>query len=366
MNTLLASLCAAMIFAATAPSPAAEPVVAASADSRPADIELTETLPIPMSHRMDWVRAHGSPEARKAGLWRIDPEAWRAAIAKEGEEKSEDVAFHLWLPAGVDTVRGIVAITGHGAGTPLYKHAELRKIARELKLGLFMFNGNPMQRGFWPTSLLDDRLKAFGAKANHPELVNAPLFLFGHSNGTGFSAVFTAMEPKRVWGWISMRPGTTYMVDQPGAAQVPGLIMFGEDDPYFAQRSKQENMSIVERMRKDHGALWHCAVEPKTAHGPGEKSWTLVFSFLRHSFAARVPKDSDPRDGPVKLNSLFTERGYLGKNWDSVTGGYQKLPVAGFQEFTGDKQVASWLFNAEYAADWQQFQNEGVVGVARK
>jgi len=365
MNKLLIPLFTVVLFAAAPPTRAAEPVAAASADGKTADLELAETLPIPMSHRLDWVRAHTLPEARKAGLWRIDPAAWRAAIAKDEAEKSEDVSFHLWLPAGVDTVRGIVAITGHGAGTPLYKHAELRKIARELKLALFMFNGNPMQRGFCPTSLLDDRLKAFGAKANHPELVHAPLFLFGHSNGTGFSAVFTAMEPKRVWGWISMRPGTTYMVDQPGAAEVPGLIMFGEDDPFFAQRSKQENMSIVERMRKDHDVLWHCAVEPKTAHGPGEKSWTLVFSFLRHSFAARVPSDADPRRGPVALIALKPEQGYYGLNWDIAKGGYQKLTIGPYHHHTELKLSASWLLNAEYAADWQQFQEQGVVGGKR-
>ena len=31
----------------------------------------------------------------------------------------------------------------------------------------------------------------------------------------------------RVWAWVSMRPGTTFQVYQPGAAQIPGLIIFG-------------------------------------------------------------------------------------------------------------------------------------------
>lgn len=326
-----------------------------------ADIELTETVPVAMSHRMDFVREHGPAEARKAGVWRIDPELWQAAVAKLGEGPKEEVVFHLWLPADVPFVRGVVAITGHGNGTPLFKHAELRKLARELRLGLFMFNGNPMQRGFWPSSLLYDKLREFGAKSMHPELQHAPLFLFGHSNGTGFSAVFTGTEPNRVWGWISMRPGTTMMVDQPGAAEVPGMIMFGEDDPFFAQKSKQKNMAVVERMRKDHGVLWHAVVEPKTAHGAGEKTWTLVFSFLRQSFLHRVPCDADPRKGPVALTPLKAEKGYLGKNWSIETGGYQKLPIAEFAKFDGDKSIASWLLDDTYAADWQRFQEHGVV-----
>jgi hypothetical protein len=69
-----------------------------------------------------------------------------------------------------------------------------------------------------------------------------------------------------------MRPGTTQTVDQPRAAQAPGMVMFGEDDPFFAKPSQKENLAIIETMRKDHAALWNYAVEPKTGHGPGEKS----------------------------------------------------------------------------------------------
>ena len=114
-------------------------------------------------------------------------------------------------------------------------------------------------------------------------------------------------------------------------------------------------------MRKKHKALWNFAVEPKTGHGPGQKTWPLVFSFLRHTFAARVPADADPREGPVTLNALSPESGYLGQNWDVAKGGYQDLPIAPYADFTGDKSTASWLVNAAYAADWQAFQRDGQV-----
>lgn len=118
-------------------------------------------------------------------------------------------------------------------------------------------------------------------------------------------------------------------------------------------------MAVVEAMRKNHNALWNCAVEPKTGHGPGEKTWPLVFSFLRHTFAARVPADGDPRKGPVKLATLSPESGYLGQDWDSAKGGYQTLTIAPLASFPGDKTTASWLINAAYAADWQAFQRDG-------
>jgi hypothetical protein len=104
------------------------------------------------------------------------------------------------------------------------------------------------------------------------------------------------------------------------------------------------------------------AVEPKTGHGPGEKTWPLVLSFLRHSFAARVPPEADPRPGPVRLVELAVDQGHLGANWDAASGGYQTLAVAPYADFTGDRSGASWLINAAYAADWQAFQRDGEVG----
>lgn len=346
-----------------------------------ADIEISETLQLPDCHSIGWVRAnagvkgqHGTDiildEAKwgtpKPGQiveqhwdWKLSDEQWREAVKQKGEGKKEDVKFDLWMPDGIGTARGIVVMSGHGSGEGLYKHPELRKIAKELHLALFKFVGNPMQRGFWPRSLLDERLQAFARTSQHLELVHAPLFLYGHSNGTGFSAIYPATAGTRVWAWISMRPGTTYQVYQPEAARIPGMVIFGEDDAFFARPSNEENMAVVDAMRKKHNALWHYAVEPKTGHGPGEKTWPLVFSFLRHSFRARVPANAVASNGPVKLLELNADIGHLGKNWDAKTGGYQTLPTSSFADFQGDKATASWLLNAAYAADWQTFQRDG-------
>jgi dienelactone hydrolase len=365
----------------TAQVGAAEPKAAADNTRSNSDVELSETLQLPECHSIGWVRSNtqvngqkgwdGKLDEAKWGIpsasqvvernwdWKLDESHWRQAVAEKGEGKKEAATFELWMPGDIGYAKGIVVISKHGAGRNLFAHPELRKIARELHLAIFMFEGNPVQRGFWPRSLLYERLNAFAEKSGHPELAHAPLFLFGHSNGTGFSAIFPAAESGRVWGWVSMRPGTVFQVYQPGAAQIPGLVIFGEDDQFFARPSKVESVAVVQAMRKNCGALWNCVVEPKTGHVPGEATWPIFFSFLRHTFAARVPADADPRQGPVKLISLREEVGYLGQNWDAVQGCYQTLPLAPFASFSGDKAVASWLLNAEYAADWQKFQAEG-------
>ena len=343
-----------------------------------AELEFTETLQLPECHSVnwvrDWVKAHpeavgpgweqlqdpAKPVAKDAAprswVWNISEAQWRAAVMQRGEGKREQVKLQLWLPEGVTIVRGVVAISRHGSGFGLFRHAELRKLARELRLALFMFEGNPVQRGFWPKSWLYEQLRAFGARTHHPELEHAPLFLYGHSSAVGFSALFAAEQSERVWGWVAMRAGYTFQIYQPGAAKAPGLIIYGEQDKYFANAHQAENLAFVPMMRKHYDAVWNLVIEPKSGHGPGEATWQLVFSFLRHTFAARVPADADARTGPVKLSPLKVESGYLGHNWDSTKGGYQTLLIAPYASFAPDKATASWLINAEFARDWQTFQ----------
>lgn len=348
-----------------------------------ADVEMTKVEQMTMSHSLDWVRGKfgdsisenwdsvldeiewGSPADGKRAVqnWdiRVSDQEWTDYVEKNGAAPTEEVVFDLWIPEDVKLVKGVVAISSHGSGKALYEDTELRQIARELDLALFRFLGNPVQRGFWPKSLLFDRLRDFGTEAGHPELPNAPLFLYGHSNGTGFSAIFTAGASERIWGWVSMRPGTTFQVFQPRAAAAPGLVIFGEDDPFFARPSNETNLDVVPLMRKKHEALWNFAVEPHTGHGPTSKTWPLVFSFLKHSFVARVPSDANPSEGPVELITLDPGTGLRGQNWKFKPGSYQTLKVGPAKDFGDEAAGASWLLNSDYAADWQSFQKFGEV-----
>ncbi len=121
-----------------------------------------------------------------------------------------------------------------------------------------------------------EHLQDFGTKSGHPNLEHAPLFLHGHSNGTGFSAVFGASAPDHIWGWISMCPDITFQSCHPGPVQVPGLVIFGQDKHFLARASKVENLAVMPALRKSHRTLWNIAVKPKTGHGRGEKTWPLV------------------------------------------------------------------------------------------
>jgi hypothetical protein len=283
-------------------------------------------------------------------------EALEKLMTKKDKSETLPVTFKLWVPEGVKCIQGLVVASGHGTGATFYKSDDLRKIAAELHLGLLTFIGQNMQRGFWPTSLFYDQVKGLSQASSHPELENVPLFLYGHSNGTGFSGIFPGLHPDRVWGWISMRPGAVRQVYQPKAATVPGMVMFGEKDHFFYEPSCQQNIGIIGGLRKEHSSMVHMVVQPGQGHSPDEKAWELVHAFIKESFAARVPADSDPLKGPVKLTSLKLEDGYLGQNWGPAKGGKQELPVMPYSEFKGDMATTSWLINAAYAKAWQELQ----------
>jgi hypothetical protein len=82
------------------------------------------------------------------------------------------------------------------------------------------------------------------------------------------------------------------------------------------------------------------AVEPKTGRGLGGQTWPLVFSFLRHSFSARVSSEAEPTRGPVELRTLVPESRHVGQNWEAQPGGYQKPSTARFADFDGDRPTA--------------------------
>ena len=63
-----------------------------------------------------------------------------------------------------------------------------------------------------------------------------------------------------------MRPGIPFHVYQPGAAQVPGLVIFGEDDPFLARPSD----IVTVRRNKITLCGWH-SIEAGQVAAPSER-----------------------------------------------------------------------------------------------
>lgn len=117
-----------------------------SASVSAADVEISEKLALPECHSLNWVRANTQPPSTRTWDWKLTDDEWRAAVKEKGAGKLQECSFHLWIPEGIEFVRGVVVATGHGSGVPFYRLPELRATARELKLAIFAADCRQFQR----------------------------------------------------------------------------------------------------------------------------------------------------------------------------------------------------------------------------
>src|SRR5258708_3342990 len=115
-----------------------------------ADVERTETLQLPECHSIGWVHRWVKADPKGLGKgwdgvldeakwgkpspqqlvtrnwdWTITDDQWRKQVKEKGEGKREDVRFDLWIPEGVEVVKGVVVMSGHGSGEGLFRRADM-------------------------------------------------------------------------------------------------------------------------------------------------------------------------------------------------------------------------------------------------
>ena len=276
-------------------------------------------------------------------------------------------------PQNTAVIKGLFIFVFHGAGQDFAEYDEMRALATQIScavVGFDKFYGYPGNAEV-PSSVLSNALKELAAVSAHPEVAHAPIFTFGHSNGTAFSAGFASKEPDRIFGWMAFKSAYGAQFSFPSIYRMPGLIISGEtDESYFS-----DQLATVRHLRHEHHALMHMIVEPGVGHGPRKpSSYTILMAFMKTAFQVRVPADADPRQGPVKLIELQESQGWLGqtldgarvkpaldvkRDWEQPIDVRRMLEIAPYADYPGDKGYASWLPTEEYARKWQQFCMQG-------
>ncbi|CAA6676334.1 MULTISPECIES: hypothetical protein [unclassified Lentimonas] len=271
--------------------------------------------------------------------------AQMVSVNAVGKETSGEAEFHVYIPESVEKVRAAFYLSRHGMGdiTPPI----LQKFAEEEKVALIGMYGNPVQRGLSDVSLTDEHVKKLAELSGHPELVDAPILTFGHSNGTGFAACWPAQRPEKAIGWISFHPGFTQYLEFPNTETVPAMVMLGTVDEYFL-RSRQDE--TVKAMRKTRDAAMCTMMEAGVGHGPVDPDivWDFVVEFCKAAMRVRLGEDGELK--PIKI-----EDGWLGATYDVDAGGRQLLEIAPYAEFKGDQSTANWLMDEEFAKVWQAY-----------
>ena len=266
--------------------------------------------------------------------------------ARKKTEDTDRASFQAYIPKNATKLKAMLLLSRHGMGT--IDHPTLRAFADRNAVALVGLNGNPIQRGFYPVTIIDDDIKKLGQLLHHPELSTLPLISFGHSNGSGFSCIFPSQCPNRVIAWISYHSGNSFPLQFPGIEKVPGLAMHGSIDP-FAKNNQEET---VKNLRTNRNAAVAMMMEGNVGHAPVERdhiaTWEFIAQFCEAAMRIRLKSDGT-------LQPVAIEKGWLGANYDQSQGGRQELAIAPYAEFTGDRSVANWLPDKKFAEVWQLY-----------
>lgn len=306
---------------------------------------------VSVSHALGWIL--GSD--RSMDTANLTAESFEELIEKKGKAPDQEVLFRVYQPADTENLKAVFLISEHGMGSRMMEAPIIREFADKRGIALVGFLGDPMQRGFGPVDLMDGILARIGAKTGHPELPSLPVFTFGHSNGTGFSASYPAMNPDQVIGWISYHSGSDQQLLHPGIEKVPGLVMHGQLDTWF--NNGQE--AAVKQLRSTRNAPVNLTVGAFVEHWPEDypATYRYMIAFLEACIRIRYPAhEIDPSAKFAKLN---LEAGWLGGRYDRSRAGLQELPIAPCEEFSGDRTTANWLPDQSFAETWQQYIRSG-------
>ena len=286
-----------------------------------------------------------------AGFPLISESKWKDFFTDIGSKKDDTTgcaSFYAYVPESAKKLKATFLLSLHGIGS--IDHPVLRDFAKRHGIALVGILGDPVQRGFYPVSIIDEHLEKLGQMVNHPELATVPMLTFGHSNGTGFAGIFPSQRPDRVIAWVSYHSGSSFHLQFPGVEKVPGLVMHGQIDQYANNGQEQ----TVKNLRKDRNAALSMMMEGNVGHGPVDKgqkaTWGFIVEFCEAAMRVRLNDDGT-------LRPVVIEQGWLGANYDRSKGGQQELTIAPYSEFNGDRATANWLPDKKFAEIWQLYGN---------
>lgn len=283
-------------------------------------------------------------------------------------------AFALYLPAEVETVKGVyfyVAGSSFDTGDiiryaatgfanpdlgPAPPHIEqfwrgtLPALAREH--GLAVMGVHPP--GIEPSDVFPI-LPAFAVQTGHPELAGAALLPVGYSFGGRFISQLAAEHPGRIIGFQVNRGSGSVPVDDEGSAgalrSVPGMFINAENDEAIGPLTRAD-IEAVFKENREAGALWSLAVYPGGTHAITALDRQLLEDWLDPVLEARLPEEH-AAGSPIELREVDETAGWLGNR--------ETAEIAEHGAYTADPAAAAWLPSQEAAEAWQAIVSLGVT-----
>lgn len=285
-------------------------------------------------------------------------------------ELSIDSTFYLWTPPDATIIRGLI-VHQHGCGegastggqTAAYD-LHWQALARKWNFGLVGSNyGKTDNCSDWydpekgSRRALQMALAHFSQQIGHPEIIDAPWALWGHSGGSVWAfRMFDANPERCIAVWLRSGRPTVFEGSEVGTVteltnakkQVPIVCNCGlkEKDHELFHLGWDANRLFFETWRPQ-GALLTWAPDPKTNHECGNSRY-LAIPYFDEVIRQRLPGlgSSGPPLDPV-------HKGF----WE---GSDETFEISHIGKHLPEP-LGSWLPSENVARVWQQFVRKGEV-----
>ena len=287
------------------------------------------------------------------------------------------VNYTIWIPPGVETLRGVV-VHQHGCGEGSCKSGltgafdlHWQALAKKHDCALLAPSYEQPQKAdcqMWcdPRNGSSDAfqrgLKDLGKQSGHPELTTVPWALWGHSGGGHWAGGMVMLHPERVAAaWL--RSGVPLFEANPdrpsikphklpnAALGVPMMCNPGTKEGVTVKDGRFARVwpanEVFFNTVRGKGGLLGVAVDPLTAHECGNQRY-LAIRWLDTCLSLRLPKSSGE-----SLNKMPTKGAWLAPITGKAT-----YTVANYDD---DPKKHGWLPNATIARLWEQYVNDTVV-----
>jgi hypothetical protein len=281
------------------------------------------------------------------------------------------VAYTLWLPEGVKTVRGVI-VHQHGCGSGACKGGETaaydlhwQALAKKWEcalLGPSYQQDDKQNCRFWcdprngSAKVFLRALHELARDSRHPEIETAPWCLWGHSGGGFWASLMQTMYPDRIVA-IWFRSGTAFTTWEKGEIAKPEIPDAAYGIPMMLNPGAKEkddkrfngawtgSLAMFHAYRTK-GAPVGFAPDPKTSHECGDSRY-LAIPFFDACLAMRLP------DTGTKLKPVDMKAGWLAKLLSDK--------AVSAAEFKDNLEDAVWLPNEKAANAWMSYVKNGEV-----
>ncbi len=250
------------------------------------------------------------------------------------------------IPAGVDEVEGILLMGNPWQGNVLYfvNDTVATEFARSINFAMMGTSLWGRFKELEEFDIFEYCIDSLGIMSGHPEISDAPVIIFGCSNGGQMAHSYNSLRPEKCIAFL-VDKGGYYINPIPDtlALKTPGILVAGELDSQY----RIDAINDLFYNNRPRGALWSHILCQDIGHVLIRETHLLFFLMAEAAYKLRYPLDQKPINGPISLRDLNKEDGWLS---DSTTWSDGIISVFNYDDYTHNRDSASWHINKDLAS----------------